>query len=165
MKAVLTGLDYDFRTFTMDSFVSWLETRLGREIRFKSWPMPPGLFGVWLSDAEEPVEYIFYDDKGPLIQQVHIQLHELSHMICAHPTARLTRLEMQKLLLASVENPAVLNPALLRASAQNEVEEEAEILASLIQHRVIQNKRAAQLAITASSDQDLAAHFKSLELV
>lgn len=167
MNAVLDDLDYDFSEFTMDSFVTWIESRIKREIRFKSWTMPPGMFGVWMSDAEEPVEHIFYDDTDPLIQQVHIQLHELSHIVCSHPTARLTRIEMQELLLKSVETPTVLSHVLLRAPAKDSsiMEEEAEMLASLIQHQVINNKRLKQLAITASSDDDLSNHFKSLELV
>lgn len=165
MKAVLDDLDFDFSEFTMDSFVAWIESRINREIRFKSWPMPPGMFGVWMSDAEEPVEHIFYDDAGPMIQQVHTQLHELSHIVCAHPTARLTRSEMQELLLRSAEDPTVLSHVLLRAPAKDGMEEEAEILASLIQHQVINNKRIKQLAITASSNDDLSGHFKSLGLV
>lgn len=165
MKSVLDELDFNFSEFTMDSFVSWVEYHIKREIRFKSWTMPPGMFGVWMSDAEYPIEHIFYNSASPLIQQVHTQLHELSHIICSHPTARLTRSEMRDMLLQSIENPAVLGHALLRAPAQNEIEEEAELLASLIQHRVINSKRMRQLAISASSDDDLSGHFKSLGLV
>ncbi len=165
MKAVLDNLNYDFSEFTMDSFVAWIESHIGRKIRFKSWTMPPGMFGVWMSDADEPVEHIFYDDTGPLIQQVHTQLHELSHIICSHPTARLTHDEMKTLLFQSAEDPTVLGDVLLRAPAKDGMEEEAEILASLIQHQAIKNQRLQQLAITASSDDDLSDHFKSLGLV
>jgi hypothetical protein len=59
----------------------------------------------------------------------------------------------------------VLSHVLLRAPAKDGMEEEAEILASLIQHQVINNKRIKQLAITASSNGDLSGHFKSLGLV
>ncbi|MBK8989833.1 MAG: hypothetical protein IPM39_27860 [Chloroflexi bacterium] len=165
MKAVLDELDFDFSEFTMDGFVAWIESRIRRKIRFRAWPMPPGMFGVWVSDAEELVEHIFYDDTGPLIQQVHIQLHELSHIICSHPTACLTGSQMRSLLLQSAEDPTVLSHVLLRAPAKDGIEEEAEILASLIQHQVINNKRIKQLAITASSNDDLSDHFKSLGLV
>ena len=165
MKVVLDDLDFDFSEFTMDSFVAWIESHIGRKIRFNPWPMPPGMFGVWMSDADEPVEHIFYDNTGPLIQQVHTQLHELSHVICEHPTARLTHDEMQSLLFQSAEDPTVLDDVLLRAPTKDVVEEEAEILASLIQHQAIKNKRLQHLAITASSDNDLSDHFKSLGLV
>ena len=56
MKAVLDELDFDFSQFTMDSFVDWIERSRGRKIRFIHWEMPPGMFGVWMSDADEPIE-------------------------------------------------------------------------------------------------------------
>ena len=66
MKAVLQELDFDFTEFTMDRFIAWIQEHTGREIRFVPWEMPPGLFGVWMSDADEPVEHIFIDNAIPL---------------------------------------------------------------------------------------------------
>lgn len=165
MKAVLDKLDFDFSQFTMDSFVDWIERRSGRKINFIQWEMPPGMFGVWMSDADEPFEHVFIDKNVPPMHQVHIQLHELSHIICAHPTARLSRDEMGSLLLKAVEDPGVLNEALLRAPAKKELEEEAEIMAALIQHQVIKHECLQQLGVAASSNEGVLDHLHSLGLV
>lgn len=165
MKAVLDKLDFDFSQFTMNSFVDWIERRSGRKINFIQWEMPPGMFGVWMSDADEPFEHVFIDKNVPPMHQVHIQLHELSHIICAHPTARLSRDEMGALLLKAVEDPGVLNAVLLRAPAKKELEEEAEIMAALIQHQVIKHERLQQLGVAASSNEGVLDHLHSLGLV
>ena len=165
MKAVLGKLDFDFSRFTMDEFVAWIEARRGREISFIPWDMPPGMFGVWMSDADDPVEHVFIDKNAPSLHKVHIQLHELSHIICGHPTARLTKIEMQNLLLQAMQNPTVLNEVLLRAPAKKELEQEAEMLAALIQYRVIEHERIQQLSVAASSNENVTDHLQSLGLV
>lgn len=165
MKAVLDELDFDFSQFTMDSFVDWIERSRGRKIRFIHWEMPPGMFGVWMSDADEPIEHVFIDNSVPPMHQVHIQLHELSHILCAHPTARLSRHEMGELLFKAAEDPGVLNEVLLRAPAKKELEEEAEIMAVLIQHQVIRHERLQQLGVAASSNEGVIDHLQSLGLV
>jgi hypothetical protein len=165
MKALLRELDFDFSTFTMDQFVAWVEERKGRKIRFISWDMPPGMFGVWMSDADEPVEHVFFDQKAPPLQAAHIQLHELAHILCDHPTARLTRVEMVDLLHRGLQDPEVLQNALLRAPNNAECEQEAETLAALIQNQVVRHQRLQQLALAASSNEALMTHFKALELV
>lgn len=164
MKALLGSLDYDFSQFTMDGFIEWVQTYIGRQIRFIPWEMPPGMFGVWMSDAEQPVEHVFIDKSAAPLHKVHIQLHELSHILCNHPTMRLTRADMQTLLVASMEQPAVLSEALLRAPAKEEMEAEAEMLAALIQHQAIACKRLQQLSIAASSHQSVNDHLESLGL-
>lgn len=165
MKAVLDKLDFDFSRFTMDDFVAWIQARTGRAISFIPWDMPPGMFGVWMSDADEPVEHVFIDKNASPLHRVHIQLHELSHIICGHPTARLTKAEMQDLLLKAVQDPNVLNEVLLRAPAKIELEQEAEILAALIQHQVIGHQRIQQLSVAASSNENVIDHLQSLGLV
>jgi hypothetical protein len=165
MKALLDEMDFDFSQFTMERFAAWVQERHDRKIRFTRWEMPPGMFGVWMSDAEEPVEHVFIDKNAPPLQAAHIQLHELGHILCGHPTARLTVSEMADLLTKSVTNPAVLEEALLRAPNKGEWEQEAETLAALIQDQVIRHQRLQQLAVSASSNESVVAHFKALELV
>ncbi len=165
MKAVLDKLDFDFSKFTMDSFVAWVQERTGRAIHFIPWDTPPGMFGVWISDADEPVEHVFIDKSASPLHRVHIQLHELSHIICGHPTARLTKVEMQNMLLEALQKPAVLNEVLLRAPAKKELEQEAEMLAALIQYQVIEHEHIQQLSVAASSNENVVDHFNSLGLV
>jgi hypothetical protein len=165
MKALLDRLDYDFSHFTMDDFIDWVQAYKGRRISFIPWDMPPGMFGVWMSDADEAVEHVFIDKNIPPLHRVHIQLHELSHIVCDHPTVRLTKDEMRSLLMQAVERPEVLGEALLRAPAKQEMEQEAEMLASLIQHRVIAHQRLQQLSIAASSHESVVDHLEALGLV
>lgn len=165
MKAVLDGLAFDFSNFTMDGFVSWLQERTAREIEFIFWEMPPGLFGVWLSGPELGTEYIFVDKSAAPLHKVHIQLHELSHIICGHTTITLNKSSLQKLLIDFAENDHSSYSALFRSFSNEQQEQEAELLAALIQQRVIRHKRIQQLSIAASSDSELATHFKSLKLV
>lgn len=164
MKNILNDLGFDFSQFTMNSFVDWIEKTRGRKISFIPWEMPPGMFGVWMSDADEPVEHVFIDKNVPSMHQVHIQLHEMSHIICEHPTARLSKDEMRGLLLKALEDPGVLNEALLRAPAKKELEEEAEIMAALIQHQVIEHQQLQQLGVAASSNENVIDHLQSLGL-
>ncbi len=165
MNAVLDKLNFNFSDFTMDGFVAWVQAHIGREVRFIPWDMSSNMFGVWISDADEPVEHVFIDKNTPPLHRVHIQLHELSHIICEHPTIRLTKAQMKQMLLQALDDPGVLTEALLRSPAQEDVEQEAEILASLIQHRVIMHERLAQLSLATSSNKDLVDHLQSLELV
>jgi hypothetical protein len=164
MQAILDGLEFDFSRFTMDGFTTWVQAHLGREINFIPWEMPPGMFGVWLSDADDAVEHVFIAKNASPLHKVHIQLHELSHIICGHPNARLTRTEMQALLTEAMHEPAVLKDALLRAPAKKELEQEAETLAALIQQKVIRHERMQQLSVAASSNAHVVDHLHSLEL-
>src|SRR3989337_2451240 len=90
-EKILKELGYDFHTFSIEGFISFVSQNKGREIITIPWGMPATLFGAWVSDDEEPREYIFYRDDVPVIHQVHIQLHELSHFLLGHRTLRINR--------------------------------------------------------------------------
>ena len=90
-EKILADLQYDFRDFTIEHFINWVGELKGRRIFSFPLKMPAGLFGAWLSDGEEPNEYIFYRANVPPMYQIHIQLHELAHILLEHPTLRITR--------------------------------------------------------------------------
>jgi len=159
-RSLLDKLDFDFSQFTMPDFVGWIERRKDRKIIFIKWEMPPGMFGAWLSDVDEPVEYIFIEKNVPSMHQAHIQLHELSHILLEHTTIQLSKNKMKALLHQAISKPDVLDNALLRASANHEMEEEAETLAALIQYQVIQHEKLQQLMV--SSHEGIGDHFNSL---
>ncbi|HIP70476.1 MAG TPA: hypothetical protein EYH05_03670 [Anaerolineae bacterium] len=165
MEARLEELDFDFNDFTMDRFVAHIQQITEREILFVGWPMPPGLYGAWISDAEEPREFIFYDKTLPPLQKIHTQLHELAHIINEHPTRRLSRAEMGDILRRARQEPDILQEVLLRAPDSAQCEDEAETLAALIQKQVIRHQRLQQLTVTVSSDAEIAGHFKALGLI
>ena len=148
-EKILAELHYDFRRFTIGGFLASVGENKGREIIATPWPMPRKIFGAWLSDDEEPREYIFYRDNVPVIHQIHIQLHELAHFLLQHPTLRIN----QKLIAEVLDGQTSLpfgDSLKLRSPNQNPIEKEAEELADLIQRQVIENLQLAQLSQSTS---------------
>ncbi len=162
-EIILKELGYDFKKFSITEFLSFVSEKKGREIITVPWSMPAALFGVWMSDDEVPNEYIFYRDNVPVIHQVHIQLHELSHFLLGHPTIKINR----KLIVDVVENKASLPYAdlpRLRSPMRTEWETQAELLATLIQERVIHSSHLDQLLNDLSAEEKLATFLKTMGL-
>lgn len=148
---VLKELGFDFQTFTIENFIHFVSEAKGREIITIPWDTPVALFGAWMSDGEEPKEYILFRRNAPLIHQIHIQLHEISHFLLGHPTLKITR----KLIAEVVANKASFpfeEVARLRSTEKDVLEEEAETLADLIQKRVIQHSQLEQLTRFSSEE-------------
>lgn len=167
MLTRLDQLGFDFSCFTIERFVSWLETRTNRKIFLLAVKMPIDMYGAWISDAERPHEYIFYDSSVPPLHQGHIQLHELSHFICEHETLKVAGNDLQAILQAIQSGkmpPCVAQSALLRTPNSDEDEIEAETLAMMIQSRVIQHKRLNELANIVSANEEAAAYLRNMGL-
>jgi hypothetical protein len=163
LRRRLSNLGYEFRQFSIDHFAQWVGDRIGREILRVPWEMPPGLFGAWISDADDAFEYIFYDRSAPPLLQVHIQLHELAHILLGHTTLFLTKDEME----AKIRQWAwMLFPeqdcVLLRSIHSIEQDVEAETFAALIQEEVIRSVSLRQLTTTVSSHESLAAYIRAM---
>ncbi|MBI1792637.1 MAG: hypothetical protein HYR70_00410 [Chloroflexi bacterium] len=156
-EQVLAELQYDFRSFTIGDFVSHIGQARGRAIITIPWRMPPALFGAWMSDADEPKEYIFYREDVPAIHQIHIQLHELSHLLLGHPTLQINRIMIARVLEGEAHLPFADLPR-LRSPQKDELEFQAETLAGLIQKVVIQKASLDRLVNDLSSEVKLA-HF------
>jgi Zn-dependent peptidase ImmA (M78 family) len=160
-KKILNELDYDFRAFTIEHFISWIEGVKNRQIVMIPWEMPSGMFGAWMSDGDEPREYIFYRDNVPVIHKIHIQLHELAHFLCGHPTKLITKEMVQESRDGARELP--FNELVkLRSPELSTYEFEAETLASLIQERVIHHSQLQELTRGTSSDKNIAKYLKDL---
>ena len=162
-EKVVKDLRYDFHTFSIDHFINYVGETKKREIISVPWKMPPTLFGAWMSDGEEPKEYIFYRDNIPLIHQVHIQLHELSHLLLGHPTLQINRTKITAVLEKKAVLPFDELPR-LRSSDKTDLEIQAETLAALIQKQVIQNSSLDQLSNDLSSELKLANFLKTMGL-
>jgi hypothetical protein len=159
----LKELRYDFRTFSIQGFISYIGEMKRREIITIPWAMPATIFGAWMSDDEEPKEYIFYRDNVPTIHQVHIQLHELSHLLLGHPTLRINRKKIAEVFEEKASLPFADLPR-LRSPKQTECETQAEVLATLIQERVIQNSHMDQLLNDLSSEEKLSNFLNTMGL-
>jgi len=160
MRGILAKLEaeYDFDQFTMESFRSWLEQQRGKEITFVPWTMPPGMSGAWLTSAQ--ADFVFYEQDTAPIHQIHIQLHEIAHMLCEHPTVKVGTQEVSLLFRQMVDRcvKQETQSLLLRSAHSGEAEIEAETLASLIQETVLKHERLQELS-QATPAPDLAADF------
>jgi len=158
MQALLAGMDYDFSQFTMEGFARWLEQRRGRRIVFVPWPMPPTLFGAWLTGGDD--DYVFYEENTLPIHQAHIQLHEMAHMLCGHPAARIDSLPAQT-PLRQAEMSSVVSALFLRSSHTGEIELEAETLASLIQEQALRHDGLEKLTTAIRPNGDFTTYLAS----
>jgi hypothetical protein len=154
-KRVLRELQYDFHEFRIDGFISFVGEIKKREIITIPWSMPLTLFGAWMSDEDKPKEYIFYRDDVPLIHQVHIQLHEISHFLLGHPTLQINRAQLAELFEKKASFP-YSDLLRLRSSDKTDFEIQAETLAALIQKEVIHYASLDQLQNDLSSETKLA---------
>jgi hypothetical protein len=160
----LKSLHYDFSVFTLDDFIAWIEKERHRKIFTIPWSLPPGLFGAWLTDAELPTEYIFFRNEVPKIHQVHIQLHELAHFLLGHQTLAIS----SGLLGKSVTGTAILpfnELARMRSDPDKPGEEEAELLASLIQEQVIRHSELNRLMEGGSDNTNIAGYLRDLGML
>jgi hypothetical protein len=163
-EKILKELDYEFQGFSIDHFIRCVGDFTGRQILSTPWQMPSGLFGAWLSDDDVPHEYIFYRHDVPLIHQIHIQLHEVAHLLFGHPTLHVNR-ERITASLSGQETLPFAEYVLLRSATQSDIEAEAETLASMIQEQVIRHSHLDQLTRDLSSDDKLARFVNNMGLV
>jgi hypothetical protein len=164
VRKILTELKYDFRAFTIEHFANWIETVKGRKILLIPWHMPSGLFGAWMSDGEIPQEYIFFRKNAERLLQIHIQLHEISHFLCGHPTKKISKAQVKEAHKKGIALPFD-EMVRLRSPDKNAYERDAESLASLIQEQIIRNSQIEQLTRGISSDKKIADSLKNLGLV
>lgn len=140
MVNLFKALDYNFERFTLPDFVRWLEAQQNdRKIVLVPGRLPASLSGAWL--ATETCDYIFYAGDALALHQMHIQLHELSHLLCGH--AALAVDEDEHLI---PEEEAWVPPSVLLLDAHRtpHAELEAELLASLIHMHVLQRESAVE---------------------
>lgn len=92
----------------------------------------PGVCGLWV--AADTADFIFYEQATTRPHQVHIILHELSHLLCDHYPTSLSAAEYTRLMLPSLD-PDMVRRILARSTYSAQEEQEAELLATLIQQR------------------------------
>jgi hypothetical protein len=143
MSALVSALDYDLLRFSLSGFIGWMEEqRNQRQILLMARTLPPSLSGAWLST--EHCDYIFYDSDALVLHQRHIQLHELSHILCGHEA--LVCGDEEDMQLAPSQQASALqfewqSPFLrLGFPRSHQMEREAEFLASLIHLQILGQK-------------------------
>jgi hypothetical protein len=91
-----------------------------------------GVLGLWV--AAESADMIFYEENTTPPHQQHIVLHELSHLLCDHYPAQLSTTEHMRMLMPDLD-PQMVQRILGRTTYLVVEEQEAELLATLIQQR------------------------------
>lgn len=81
--------EYDLSQFSLESFVEWVERKRSRPIEFVQLSFPSTVSGGWLKLPHE--DWIFFEAETLPLYQMHIQLHELSHMLCEHQPIHLSK--------------------------------------------------------------------------
>ena len=143
------SMQYDFSSFTLQSFTAWVEKERGKAIQMTAWPMPAAIFGAWM-ESDDTDHIFYYEDAIPL-HKAHIQLHELAHILCGHETVRVTKDDIFSTLMDKFSAAQLL----LRSTKSNLQEQEAELLTSLIQEELHRHARFDELtkAVTADKEQ------------
>ena len=141
------SIDYDYSKFSIDSFVEAIELKFRRKFYFLSGSLPATIQGIWVSNADLPAEYIFFEKSLPEVHLLHVQLHEISHFLCGHETLRVSTEELKRLAMSG-ERDLFENISPNLARFRNEglsngdlVEEEAEAMANLILTKAISERR------------------------
>ncbi len=154
-QKILKELGFDFTTFTLDTLLSHVSKVRRREILTLPWEMPSTLFGAWISDEDEFREYILYRNNVSEAHQIHIQLHELSHFLFGHPTLKISRETVTKIIAGEASFPFEGLPN-LRSPRLADIEIEAELLTDQIQKLVIRNSKMETLIHNPDSQEKLA---------
>jgi hypothetical protein len=81
-QAVVDGLGYDFRQFTVPHFIAHIQALRQRDIILHGVPFDRGLHGFWV--RAETADYVFFNRRTHTTHQVHHILHELGHMVLRH---------------------------------------------------------------------------------
>ncbi|WP_432011189.1 toxin [Streptomyces cucumeris] len=87
-----------------------------------------GVFGLWF--RADDADYIAYERHTSTAHQWHIIAHEVSHMLCGHHGDGTTA-SIPTELFAGLD-PSVVRGMLTRCGYAREVEQEAEVMASLL---------------------------------
>ena len=119
--------------FDVDAFCRQVGQARGREIRRVGRPLADGLYGLWCSAPT--LDFVVYESRTSPLHQVHIVLHELSHLLCGHHPAPVMDDELSRLLLPDLD-PRLVRQVLGRTRYSDVEEQEAELVASLILEQV-----------------------------
>lgn len=144
--------------FDLHQFTELISVRRGRLIVLRPSPPGIGLSGAWV--AWPSTDYIFYRPNSSALHQLHIIVHELSHLLCDHAPVSALDADLVPVLFSSVRADAV-QQMLGRTSYSTEEEQEAELLASLLMERI--SDRAGVLRPTRNIDPAAEASLRRLE--
>lgn len=150
VQQAIENLGYNFQQFDLESLVRRIEDQRQRGITRIPFPFQPGLTGLWIPATN--VDYIFYDQNTHSLHQTHIILHELAHIVLGHRCQPLDQI-LPPEFLAQLQSDSSLGRLrqVRAASSDDEQEQESELFVFLIQERIMQARRLAELTGDPSS--------------
>ncbi|MEU4486620.1 M48 family metalloprotease [Streptomyces purpurascens] len=107
--------------------------RTGREVVLEPREQAPSVCGACA--VTESAVYVFYDPRTSPLHQDHIIAHEFGHLLLGHHESR-TLSDLAPSLLTTMD-PAVVQMMLGRTKYDEAEERDTELLASLLQRRII----------------------------
>lgn len=90
-----------------------------------------GVCGLWL--ATDDADYVFYEARTAPLHREHIILHEIGHLLCDHHRGLTAKADDLAGQLLTDPQPHVVKRLMARTSYTTNEEQEAEMIASLIQ--------------------------------
>lgn len=157
VRQAIRSLHYDFNQFTLSDFVRRVETVYRTQISLWRFPLPNPLFGLWIL-GDHNHHYIFVNAVLHPVQQTHTGLHEIAHIIFQHSHRNVDALipgEIKSTLNMS-DWQGRARTLLARSPHFAAEEREAETFASLVNSKVMQQRRIQRLVESNSSIAELA---------
>jgi hypothetical protein len=152
-EAVVRDLPFP-SPFDVRALCAAVAERRGKPIQLVGLATGSEVLGMWV--ATDVADLIFYEQVTTRPHQDHIILHELSHLLCDHYPV----IAMDVSALTPNLDPEMVRRVLARTTYQEAEEQEAELLASLIQNRAHRLSLAHQAGETVL-DERLDAAFVS----
>jgi hypothetical protein len=131
--AILRDLGVD-RSLTLEELRARVEELRGRPLVLRELPeqaAATGACGLWL--GTEDADYVFYETRTAPLHQEHIILHEIGHVLCDHHRSFTDDGERSAGRLQEAPTPRLVRRLMARTSYTTIEEQEAEMIASLIQ--------------------------------
>ncbi|MCL3991975.1 regulator component [Streptomyces lavenduligriseus] len=131
--AILRDLGVD-RSLTLEELRARVEEMRGRPLVLRELPeqaAATGACGLWL--GTEDADYVFYETRTAPLHQEHIILHEIGHVLCDHHRSLTDDGEQPAGRFPEVPTPRLVRRLMARTSYTTTEEQEAEMIASLIQ--------------------------------
>lgn len=135
----IRSLGYDFKNYTLESFIKHVEAYTGRKIRLFYKSMPSGKTGAWITYNEEGWDFIFIANNRSIFIQQQSVFHEVGHLLLGHKTLNITKNEFALL---------TRNFQLIRYRSMYSAPEdrEAEAFALFVQKELLHHARYSDLS-------------------
>jgi hypothetical protein len=122
------------RPMSLDAIRERVEELRGRPLVIRELPEQAaiaGACGLWL--GTDDADYVFYEARTAPLHREHIILHEIGHVLCDHHRGITVRDDELTDRLIGDPTPRLVKRLMARTSYTTAEEQEAEMIASLIQ--------------------------------